>query len=324
MATSVNLSQVGDIILHLGATPPAGYISLGEGTSLSRTTYSELWAWAQENTTVISESAWQSAVSNQGSCAYFSSGDGSSTFRLPKLQSILKANSSGTVGAFNAAVYNNMHFHGLGKMYDNNGYWGRYAYSNATYPSGTAGYYWNGKGGHTLVDNPDYTGDVITSNNMINSSGASSSGVPTPATVNLMLCIRYTLDYQPSATTLDESAALAAVNELADAVSAAGTIAPELIALEDTGYILYSWGEMRQWGYGNTGLTSEAIAYPITFLIPPAQINCTIEDSQGVLTAPVTVNITNRSESGFTYKLLGADGQDLTGVRVRWQALGRA
>ena len=77
------LSKVGDITLTLGLNPPAGFLSLGEGLVLNRTQYSELWTWAQSNMKIITESEWQTLANAQdGNCGFFSSGDGSTTFRL--------------------------------------------------------------------------------------------------------------------------------------------------------------------------------------------------------------------------------------------------
>ena len=325
MANSVILSQVGDIILCLGNNVPAGYISLGEGTSLLRSSYSELWSWAQKNTEVLTDDAWNTEFNTNGSCAYFSSGDGSTTFRLPKIQSILKANASGTVGAFNKAIFKSTHFHGLGKMDNNNGIWGRLSYSNATYPAGSTGYFWNGSGGHSTTSTPDYSGDIITSNDMTNTSGSDNTEAPTPASVNIVLAIRYTTEHQATATILSESTTVAAMNDLANAVSSSGNIAPNLLQLDDTGYILYSWGELRQWGIGSEGVLTETIAFPVEFgSLPPTHINITIEDPDNSLTAPVTANITSKTVSSFTYKLIGLEGQPHARVRIRWHAFGRS
>lgn len=325
MANSVILSQVGDIILCLGNNVPAGYISLGEGTSLLRSSYSELWGWAQENTNVLTDADWNTEFNTNGSCAYFSSGNGSTTFRLPKIQSILKANNSGAVGKFNKASFKSPHFHGLGKMDNNNGTWGRLNYSNATYPLGSTGYFWNGSGGHSTTSTPDYSGDIITSNDMVNTSGSGNVEVPTPASVNLVLAIRYTTEHQATATILNEGTTLTAMNDLANAVSSSGDIAPSLLQLEDTGYILYSWGELRQWGIGSEGVVTETIAFPLEFgSLAPTHINITIEDPDNSLTAPVTANITSKTVSSFTYKLIGLEEQPHNRVRIRWHALGRS
>lgn len=62
-----------------GELPASGYL-------YNRTLYADLWTYAQKHGLVISESEWQAIASaNDGNCAYYSSGNGSTTFRVPKL-----------------------------------------------------------------------------------------------------------------------------------------------------------------------------------------------------------------------------------------------
>lgn len=64
----------------------AGTLPL-QGGVFSRSSYPELWSWVQSQTGyLISESEWQSKASlNDGPVPYYSTGDGSSTFRVPDL-----------------------------------------------------------------------------------------------------------------------------------------------------------------------------------------------------------------------------------------------
>lgn len=68
---------VGFMQIGLSVSTPPGYLSLS-GAAVSRSTYADLWAWAQANSVVVTESAWSST-----SWGSFSVGDGSTTFRLP-------------------------------------------------------------------------------------------------------------------------------------------------------------------------------------------------------------------------------------------------
>lgn len=52
-----------------------------DGSLISRTNYSALWKWAEENQLVVSESEWSAEKSG-----LFGAGDGSVTFRLPDLR----------------------------------------------------------------------------------------------------------------------------------------------------------------------------------------------------------------------------------------------
>ena len=176
------ISKVGDLALTLALNPPAGFLSLGEGLVLNRIQYSELWTWAQNTMKIIPESEWQELANAQdGNCGFFSSGDGSTTFRLPKITSLLKMSELAEVGNYNKSEYSNLHFHGLGRMQNNNGNWGRYGYSGAKYPSGTSGWFWNGSGGTGTSGGPDASGDIITSYNIGDSGKA-----PRPASINIV------------------------------------------------------------------------------------------------------------------------------------------
>ena len=90
---SVN-GQTGDVVVDL----PVGHtyfsfekeVPVGRlpafGALYNRNLYADLWAYAQERNLVVSESEWQAIASaNDGNCVYYSSGDGSTTFRVPKL-----------------------------------------------------------------------------------------------------------------------------------------------------------------------------------------------------------------------------------------------
>lgn len=67
---------VGTTIYVNGNTAPTGFIK-ENGALLSRVTYAVLWAYAQASGMIVTEASWST---NQG-C--FSSGDGSTTFRIP-------------------------------------------------------------------------------------------------------------------------------------------------------------------------------------------------------------------------------------------------
>ena len=243
------LSKVGDITLTLGLNPPAGFLSLGEGLVLNRTQYSELWTWAQSNMKIITESEWQNLANAQdGNCGFFSSGDGSTTFRLPKIVSLLKMSELANVGNYNKSEYSNLHFHGLGRMQNNNGNWGRYSYSGATYPSGTSGWFWNGSGGTGTSGGPDSSGDIIISYNI--NVGTTGNGELTDST-NVGIAIR---DYHPEAI-----ATIARTTELNEAISVANITTENLnddgMAVADAksnpdnlGWYYENDGTLETWG----------------------------------------------------------------------------
>ena len=86
-------------------TIPTGCLPLFGGT-YSRTAYKDLWAWVQtQGSYLISESEWQTkATANDGNVAFYSDGDGSTTFRVPSLKCHVQgANGVEKVGSYLAA-----------------------------------------------------------------------------------------------------------------------------------------------------------------------------------------------------------------------------
>ncbi len=80
-ATGIFVAAVptGAIVQFPATTAPSGYL-ICEGQLLSRSTYAALWSFAQSSGNLISDSTWVSN-SQYGS---FSSGDGTTTFRIPQ------------------------------------------------------------------------------------------------------------------------------------------------------------------------------------------------------------------------------------------------
>lgn len=75
---------LGHIYLWPFSTPPDGSIQLN-GSTYSRELYSDLWNLIQTKGWYKPEAEWQSIASaNGGYCPWYSDGDGSTTFRVPK------------------------------------------------------------------------------------------------------------------------------------------------------------------------------------------------------------------------------------------------
>lgn len=96
---------VGFEYLSMNPNIPAGSLPLLGGV-YSRTVYKDLWAWVQEQTGyLIEESAWQEkSAANEGNVPFYSTGDGSTTFRVPSLKCWVKgANGIEEVGSYLSA-----------------------------------------------------------------------------------------------------------------------------------------------------------------------------------------------------------------------------
>lgn len=81
---------------------PAGSIPLFGG-EYSRTVYKDLWNWVQTQAGyLLTEEEWQAKASaNEGNVPFYSSGDGSTTFRVPSLKCWIKgANGIEEVGSY--------------------------------------------------------------------------------------------------------------------------------------------------------------------------------------------------------------------------------
>lgn len=80
-------------VSYVGDIPTGGVPYCGQ--EVNRSTYSALWSYAQAQGLVKSESEWQSwASSHGGNVPYYSSGNGSSTFRMPRLVGYVRGASS--------------------------------------------------------------------------------------------------------------------------------------------------------------------------------------------------------------------------------------
>ncbi|AAS95580.1 phage tail-collar fiber domain-containing protein [Nitratidesulfovibrio vulgaris] len=89
-----------------GTTPPAGSLAIHDGPLLQRAAYPQLWAMAQASGNIITESEWQAQAAVQSSVGAFSSGDGATTFRCPRMRDFARgADPSGgrPVGAWQRA-----------------------------------------------------------------------------------------------------------------------------------------------------------------------------------------------------------------------------
>lgn len=85
-------------------TPPDGAIQCN-GATYNRSLYKDFFAYATEKGWVKTESEWQSIASaNGGFCPYYSTGDGSTTFRTPKFAPFMQvAIASANVGTYHRA-----------------------------------------------------------------------------------------------------------------------------------------------------------------------------------------------------------------------------
>lgn len=102
-ALAVALRKVGTIhtvgeewVSYIGEIPVGGVPYCGQ--MVTRATYSALWSYAQAKGLVKTEAEWQQiATANNGNVPFYSTGDGKTTFRMPKISGYVKGASSQSV-----------------------------------------------------------------------------------------------------------------------------------------------------------------------------------------------------------------------------------
>jgi len=267
-----------------GTTPPAGSLAINDGPLLLRAAYPQLWAMAQASGNIITEAAWQAQAAVQSSVGAFSSGDGATTFRCPRLRDYVRgADPAGgrAVGAWMADEYKqHNHFDGFNT-------------------DSTMGFKTADLAGSTysiVVDNPVTPYDIR------------RGGTETrPRTVNWLPCIK-AFDTVVNAGEVD-IAALAA--SLAGKVDRSDWVT--LVA--DRAYLLPN-GMILQWGTqlvaGSYG--TAAVTFPAAF--PNACFGALVTS---VERGQFGSGVRNVSKSGFTI-LNGSDSGSLT---FQWLAYGK-
>jgi microcystin-dependent protein len=152
----------GTLVWFLAPSPPPGYVK-ANGALLSRTSYVDLWNFANTYGGITGEATWQG-----GYYGYFSYGDGSTNFRVPDLRGLFVRayddgrgmNPDGNVYGLYRADQNLSHVHG--------------------YSNGAAYTITNGAGAY--VASGEYLG--------IGSMNASGGNEARPRSVSLLACIK--------------------------------------------------------------------------------------------------------------------------------------
>lgn len=100
--------QIGSIKAWLANAAPPGWLACDTGALVSRTTYPQLWTWVQAYAPLITEVAWQAQATAQTSVGAYSSGDGSTTFRLPRLLDFVRGGLLADVGTWQGDAIRNI------------------------------------------------------------------------------------------------------------------------------------------------------------------------------------------------------------------------
>jgi hypothetical protein len=86
---------IGDIKFSFAKVVPNGWLRC-DGNLYQRSEYPDLYQWATDNNYLVSEETWQATktANDGGSVGYFSTGDGSTTFRVFNIVDFVRADSS--------------------------------------------------------------------------------------------------------------------------------------------------------------------------------------------------------------------------------------
>lgn len=91
---------IGTIIQQPWTSAPPGFVALHDGPILQRATYPTLWEFVSTYCSVVTEVEWQKRAALYESVGVFSLGDGSTTFRCPKMLSFVRGGTPQNSGAF--------------------------------------------------------------------------------------------------------------------------------------------------------------------------------------------------------------------------------
>lgn len=115
---------IGDIKFSFAKVVPNGWLRC-DGNLYQRSEYPDLYQWATDNNYLVSEETWQSTktANDGGSVGYFSTGDGSTTFRVFNIVDFVRADSSASnTGTYQTDTMRNI----TGKAYLGSRMWNTY------------------------------------------------------------------------------------------------------------------------------------------------------------------------------------------------------
>lgn len=81
---------IGTIIQQPWTSAPPGFVAIHDGPVLQRAQYPKLWEFVSKYCSVVTETEWQKRAAMNESVGVFSLGDGSTTFRCPKMLSFAR------------------------------------------------------------------------------------------------------------------------------------------------------------------------------------------------------------------------------------------
>ena len=246
LLTDISGMPIGSVVPFLATKAQPGWLACDTGALVSRTTYAELWAWVQSNAPLISESDWQTQAAAQTSVGAYSTGDGSTTFRLPRILDYVRGGLTADVGKWQGDAIRNI-----------TGNAAIYIDGNESIVSGA----FYGKTGQ----NGAPAGTVVANHSVM--SFDASRVVPTadenrPKTIKFLYCVK-AFDATTNQGLIDITAL---ANEMAAKVNVVDYVADHAKSLATNGWQKLPSGLIIQWGtFVMSAATSASITFPITF-----------------------------------------------------------
>lgn len=252
---------VGHMYWSIEPNVPAGRLP-AMGATYNRALYADLWAWANSVGLVKSESEWQAIASaNDGNCAYYSSGDGSTTFRVPSIKCWVKgANSVDEVGSYLEAGLPNIETQGFCGI-------------QSAYPTKGLTYEWNsayGRDGGGVNDAYEIFIDASLSSSIYGNSDT----VQPPSIVGQWLIVAFGVAHNIGEA--DVANVMQAVEQVQTGLGKVDGISDYIIESYRNGtewYEVYKSGKVRQ---GGVYRTPSAGYINVTFLKPMATRDYTV------------------------------------------------
>ena len=312
------------------STIPANSIQCN-GAEYSRTLYADFWQWLQDNSLAKTETEWQSIASaNGGYCPWYSSGDGSTTFRTPKFAPFIQvAIASGNVGKYHQAGLPNItgSVSVSGGENDLSRTAGTFVNSGALTASSTAT---TTLAGYENVSGRYWSKLSISASNSDKTYGRSSTVQPESS--EWMICV-VVFGIATNVGSTDVGNVMSAVAQVqAELPNKLGNTTPHIVNTWKSGsgwYRVWSDGFIEQGGVATVGNSKYApVAFPHPFSNTYYSISGYIDENatnSSVIVAKVTYNPVRTNTScglAVTWSGGGGSGYLPKGYKVYWSAVG--
>lgn len=262
---------IGTITARLSKKPEVGELALDTGALVSRAAYPDLWAWVQANAPLLSEADWQTQAASQTSVGAYSMGDGSTTFRLPRLLDYFRGGEVADVGTWQGDV--------LG------------AHSHYLLPSRKPVTLDIGSGNQKYTAGSNYGIETV-------AATQETGGIETrPKTIKVLYCVK-AFDAETNQGLIDVTKLANDLNAHNSDVNAHADIrnlikTAVLVSSNygtTSGYRIYSDGRKEQWGIiSNSTNRQVTVTFPVAYNTVPINIHTTANNSPNGTFSTLTV-----------------------------------